>query len=145
MVDDPCPSALIIKAESRRTVANVHLAIMTAWRLMGKSFPVCPPQEDWITEPPRQHLEAHQHCTVLPRNRSFGNGYVRQVLVLFLETTICTVGLAGLRLDKEYHAVNRRELQYNSRGGFRLESDWLYSILIAGSSGNGSRKIKSTS
>lgn len=116
--------------ESYRTVANVHLAIMMAWWLMGNLFlsvPLKRTESRSLTD-----LEAHQHCTVLPRNRSFGNIYVRQVLVLFLEPTICTVGRAGLRLDTEYHAVNHRELQYNSRGEFCLESDWLYGILITG-------------
>lgn len=32
MVDDPCPHALIIKAQSpAEVVVNVHLAIMMAW------------------------------------------------------------------------------------------------------------------
>lgn len=48
-----------------------------------------------------------------------------QALVLFLEATIGTVGLAGFWLDKEYHVVKYRDIKDIRGGRFRLEPDWL--------------------
>lgn len=52
MVDDPCSSALIIKAQAPVVApAHVHLAIMMNRRPKGKSSPVCLPPEDRTEEP----------------------------------------------------------------------------------------------
>ncbi len=131
----PMSPALIIKAQSpAEAVANVHLAIMTAGWLMGESYPVCPPQEDWIKGASQTALGGTS-TLCWAAMQSFIWKRLCQALLLFLEAT---VGHAGLRLDMEYDAVKHRELQDNKWGRFRLEPDRLNNILIPKSSDSAS-------
>lgn len=136
MVDDPCPPALIIKAESCGSCSQRSPGNYDSLVTDGGIFAVCPPEEERIKEPRSQTTPGGTSTLHWAAMQSFIWKRLCQASVLFLEAI---VGRAGLWLDMEYRAANRREPQENRGGRFLLEPDWLDRILIPASSDNGSK------
>lgn len=133
--------ALIIKAQC--------LQLLFTWQLWrpgdrwGNLFlflPLKRTDSKSLTDNTRKHSNVASSCHAIVHLETVMSG----LSAVFRST----VRHAGLRLDVDYHAVNHRERQYNRRGRFRLEPDWLNNILIPASSDNGSknglRKLLST-